>query len=332
MDLSPNSGDNDVLYLNIGGQTITAVQRRLLTSVEGSLLATMFSGRWDDSIAKDKDGNFFLDFPSDLVLPMIDYLRLKSIEPSRRKLLSPTVQSFGGDCDRYEDFIRLMDHYGMTHAVFPTILRPLVWSCTQRTIQPCHQHLFHVVTCELSSFALFPHGHALKIKAFELTLGDVETLNIGWSVGTYSPDHAMLHAQRDGKSPEKVKYHAPSPFGARASGIALEVPQVGNCQLYTYNYSSNTLPHRQEIPVLAGKGAVIRCEREPPAVRWLVNENEVKYARSWYIVEGTDDTTPCFSGKGEWWVSNIDLGHCKLDFSEQLSSDAMVGSAIVGKQ
>ena len=52
----------DVLHLNIGGN-LTAVLRRTLTSVEGSMLASRFSGRWDESLEKDRNGNFFIDQP-----------------------------------------------------------------------------------------------------------------------------------------------------------------------------------------------------------------------------------------------------------------------------
>jgi hypothetical protein len=333
MDRSTNDGNknNDVLHLNIGGQSITAVQRRLLTSVEGSLLATIFSGRWDESTAKDKDGNFFIDFPSDLILPMIDYLRLKSIETSKHKVLSPTVQKFGGDCDRYEDFIRLMDYFGMTHAVFPTKIRPVISPCTYPTIQPCHSHLFHVVASEVSSFALIPHGHDLKIKAFEVTIGDVETFTIGWLVRSYSPHNQMLTSKLAENSQisscNNQYYDSRCPFGVRINGTALEVSQDGNCQLFTY--SATNYSEKKDIPGLVPKGAVIRCEYEPPAARWLVNENEVKCVRDWQTDTGS--ITPTFAGRGEWWVSNIELGHRHLDFSEQVSADAIIGSAIFCK-
>jgi hypothetical protein len=52
----------DVLRFNVGGARID-VLRRTLTSVEGSMLAAKFSGRWDDSLEKDADGNFFIDQP-----------------------------------------------------------------------------------------------------------------------------------------------------------------------------------------------------------------------------------------------------------------------------
>ena len=62
-------GCSEVLHLNVGGD-LTAVLRRTLTSVEGSMLASRFSGRWDDSLERDRDGNFFIDQvrenPSDL--------------------------------------------------------------------------------------------------------------------------------------------------------------------------------------------------------------------------------------------------------------------------
>ena len=67
---------------NVGG-TLTAVLRRTFTSVEGSLLASRFSGRWDDSIEKDRHGNFFIDQPIELFLPMIKYqMEYYSIKPN----------------------------------------------------------------------------------------------------------------------------------------------------------------------------------------------------------------------------------------------------------
>lgn len=42
---------SDVLTLNVGG-TCMSVLRRTLTTVEGSMLAARFSGRWDDSLDK----------------------------------------------------------------------------------------------------------------------------------------------------------------------------------------------------------------------------------------------------------------------------------------
>lgn len=75
---NPSMGsDNDVIQLNVGGRTHIAVLRSLLTQFEGSMLAAKFSGRWDDSMEKDRDGNIFLDQDPDNFMILIDYLRMR---------------------------------------------------------------------------------------------------------------------------------------------------------------------------------------------------------------------------------------------------------------
>eukprot|EP00574_Skeletonema_japonicum_P013878 CAMPEP_0201716398 /NCGR_PEP_ID=MMETSP0593-20130828/2375_1 /ASSEMBLY_ACC=CAM_ASM_000672 /TAXON_ID=267983 /ORGANISM="Skeletonema japonicum, Strain CCMP2506" /LENGTH=336 /DNA_ID=CAMNT_0048206189 /DNA_START=1051 /DNA_END=2061 /DNA_ORIENTATION=+ len=75
---NPSMGnDNDVIQLNVGGRTNIAVLRSLLTQFEGSMLAAKFSGRWDDSMEKDRDGNIFVDQDPDNFMILIDYLRMR---------------------------------------------------------------------------------------------------------------------------------------------------------------------------------------------------------------------------------------------------------------
>ena len=64
----------DILYLDIGGTPVNVLRRTLL-QVEGSMLASKFSGRWDDNLEKTKDGRVFIDQPIELFLPLINYLR-----------------------------------------------------------------------------------------------------------------------------------------------------------------------------------------------------------------------------------------------------------------
>ena len=47
---------NDVLHLNIGGTKATTL-RKTLTSIQDSVLAIKFSGRGDDGMEKDHEGN-----------------------------------------------------------------------------------------------------------------------------------------------------------------------------------------------------------------------------------------------------------------------------------
>jgi hypothetical protein len=101
---------SDVLHLNVGGTTM-AVLRRTLTSVPGSMLASRFSGRWDDSIEKDRDGNFFIDQPFRLFEPMVDYLRARACETPRSvDTQCPTFE----DVKTTHDFCRMVEYYGMT--------------------------------------------------------------------------------------------------------------------------------------------------------------------------------------------------------------------------
>ena len=49
--------DNDIIYLNVGGQKLTT-KRSTLCQVEKSRLADMFRGRGEDSLERDQDGKY----------------------------------------------------------------------------------------------------------------------------------------------------------------------------------------------------------------------------------------------------------------------------------
>ena len=53
--------DDDIIHLNVSGVKLTT-KRSTLCQVESSLLASMFSGRWEDCVQRDQDGVVFLDF------------------------------------------------------------------------------------------------------------------------------------------------------------------------------------------------------------------------------------------------------------------------------
>ena len=70
-------GDNDVIQLNVGGRTNIAVFRNTLTQFPDSMLAAKFSGRWDDSMEKDRDGNYFVDADPDNFGILLKFLRMR---------------------------------------------------------------------------------------------------------------------------------------------------------------------------------------------------------------------------------------------------------------
>eukprot|EP00933_Yihiella_yeosuensis_P040497 TRINITY_DN34824_c0_g1_i1.p1 TRINITY_DN34824_c0_g1~~TRINITY_DN34824_c0_g1_i1.p1 ORF type:complete len:353 (+),score=64.65 TRINITY_DN34824_c0_g1_i1:56-1114(+) len=69
-------GNNDLIGLNLGGERVVMVKRSLLLQFENSMLARMFSGRYEDRLDRDKDGNVFLDYSPTVMLPLIEFLRL----------------------------------------------------------------------------------------------------------------------------------------------------------------------------------------------------------------------------------------------------------------
>jgi BTB/POZ domain len=111
--------DNDVIHLNVSGKKIT-VLRGTLTRFEGSMLAARFSGRWDKNIEKDKEGNFFVNQPPDLFLPLIDFLqRFENTLSAPGSVRFPTVADFGGRADRFDDFADMVEYYGLSANVLP---------------------------------------------------------------------------------------------------------------------------------------------------------------------------------------------------------------------
>jgi hypothetical protein len=79
------------------------------------MLAARFSGRWDESLEKDKDGNFFVDQPPHLFFPLIEFLqRCKNTSSVAGTARFPAYDvDFGGDGRRYGDFWHMAAYYGI---------------------------------------------------------------------------------------------------------------------------------------------------------------------------------------------------------------------------
>ena len=107
--------DNDIIHLNVGGQKMTT-KRSTLCQVEGSLLASMFSGRWEDGLERDKDGCIFFDFNPQYFSLILDYLRAKKIETPENPALLPKVPS-----EQLKNFNILVGYLGLKEELTPTI-------------------------------------------------------------------------------------------------------------------------------------------------------------------------------------------------------------------
>ena len=103
--------DDDIIHLNVGGQKFTTT-RATLCQVEGSLLATMFNGRWEDRVKRDKDGVVFFDFNPEYFGWILDYLRAKKISSPAVLAEVPKKQM--------KNFNALLEHLGLSDEILPT--------------------------------------------------------------------------------------------------------------------------------------------------------------------------------------------------------------------
>ena len=110
--------DNDIIELNVGGHKLTT-KRSTLCQVEGSLLASMFSGRWEDSLERDKDGAIFFDFNPQYFLVILEYLRAKKIAtPAHPAPLLKVAE------DQAESFNNLLGYLGLSDEIVPPEIIP----------------------------------------------------------------------------------------------------------------------------------------------------------------------------------------------------------------
>jgi hypothetical protein len=269
-----NCQPSDVLQLNVGGDKM-AVLRRTITSVEGSMLASRFSGRWDDSLEKDRDGNFFIDQPIELFRPMIEILRARACEtPETLPARSPDKNDLRS-MRQYEDFIRMVDYYGMTPGVFPT----RVQLCAGNKENDVEIVGHKVVARKRSVFALEQHGHSRSIRSFDVILDQVESFFIGWmeSGSSSTPNTASV--------------------GFFNSSVVLD---LGRAKV-RHTTDLSRITDSRGVPVAnvsMSPGTVVRCTRSEAKIIWIVNGTE-------FEISGYKYTTPAFSGKGEWSILNV---------------------------
>ena len=110
--------DDDIIHLNIGGQKFTT-ERSTLCQVEGSLLAAMFSGRWEVGRKRDQDGAVCFDFNPEYFGVILDYLRAKKITTPENPAKVPTVSE-----DQETNFKILIEYLGLSDEFFPPVIVP----------------------------------------------------------------------------------------------------------------------------------------------------------------------------------------------------------------
>jgi len=285
----PNLGKaEDVLSLNVGG-TYVSVLRRTLTQIEGSMMASKFNGRWDESNVKDSEGRFFIDQDIDLFRPLLNYLRALA---SQTQLTTPPISPTFSDDDLQKDFHRMVDYYGMTPGVFPVEM----CTCSQDdklTVIATHPD-FEADSKEKETFWLTPRNgiHKRQIKSFEVTLGPNASVQIGWTDWRYRKEASKPTSrgyQGSGYTDYSIAFD--SMRGGMVTNIDLFVPVPG---------------------VTIEAGTVIRCESKGD--HWSF-DGEPKVSTTYPKVPNTVQVdpsdasfpTPCLTVKGSFRITNIEL-------------------------
>ena len=108
--------DDDIINLNVGGKKMTT-KRSTLCQVKGSLFSSMFSGRWETSLARDEDGRIFFDFNPQHFVLILDYLRGKAIATPENPVPLPKVPD-----DQVKSFNNLIEYLGLSDEI---VLAPI---------------------------------------------------------------------------------------------------------------------------------------------------------------------------------------------------------------
>jgi len=106
-------GGEDVVDLNAGGH-LHSVSRGTLCLAEGSLLAALFSGRWEDSLQRDQQGRPFLDVDPHAFEKILGFLRLKRIESPEQAAPPPDIEA-----GKQEAFNMILRYYGLMDFLYP---------------------------------------------------------------------------------------------------------------------------------------------------------------------------------------------------------------------
>lgn len=105
---------SDIVEINAGGQAIIQCHRRTLCLAPDSMFSHLFSGRWDDSWAKDSQGRIFFDHDPELILLIVNHLRIKRIEDPSNPVKPPQIPTA-----KKAEFLHLLQYFGLHSYFFP---------------------------------------------------------------------------------------------------------------------------------------------------------------------------------------------------------------------
>lgn len=176
-----STSQDDVLTLNVGG-TRCDVLRSTLCYAPNSMLASMFSGRWDGNLTRDKDGNFFISQPYRQFLALVDFFRACQCATPDGPPLS--IDASCPEWSRNHDFVRMVEYYGCTDVVYPVeiVVGETKVRLEDIEIRQLPERFISVSQRDPSrhsaKLVLKRIGHRRMVKTIELTLGETESFKV----------------------------------------------------------------------------------------------------------------------------------------------------------
>lgn len=101
------SNPSEVLDINAGGR-VFSVQRGTLALARSSMLAALFSGKWDEGLPRDSQGRPFLEVDPYIFEKIVNFLRQKRLDSPDSPAPLPVI-----DPDKAEEFRRVILYYGL---------------------------------------------------------------------------------------------------------------------------------------------------------------------------------------------------------------------------
>mmetsp|Transcript_43239 Transcript_43239/g.90853 ORF Transcript_43239/g.90853 Transcript_43239/m.90853 type:complete len:233 (-) Transcript_43239:515-1213(-) len=87
-----DAAGEDLVEVDAGGKIIAA-KRSTLTQLTGTRMEGLFSGRWDETVLKDRQGRIFLDVNPLCFQAIVDYLNEKLISSEDNPPALPTIDT-----------------------------------------------------------------------------------------------------------------------------------------------------------------------------------------------------------------------------------------------
>eukprot|EP00929_Paragymnodinium_shiwhaense_P015275 TRINITY_DN123344_c0_g1_i1.p1 TRINITY_DN123344_c0_g1~~TRINITY_DN123344_c0_g1_i1.p1 ORF type:complete len:398 (+),score=54.18 TRINITY_DN123344_c0_g1_i1:61-1194(+) len=271
---SRRGGPREIVKLNISGQKHCAVMRETLCRVEDSLLASMFSGRWDDSLDKDENGAVFINFAPDIFQPLVDYLQQTDLPSAEQSpAILPNVPA-----SKLPEFISLAQYFGVAD-VFDSC-RPELHRGSASKVDFRYEGRGHwrVETREWVTVALV-RTMPLDVASYEVVVGSTQHAQIGWATNAFN------------------RHTGHTEVGVGDEGLSWALD--GRDNLYRCGEVFNVSASWKE-------GDVVRCvlDRAHRAMRWFINGKEARTAADAFLREPfpEDGLLPFVSAKGSFDV------------------------------